>query len=104
MNPVPLSAATRARMDLLFSVEDRRAAALLLEEECANNLPYLERAGPKELERYRLAALKLSNGSLVKLARAVEMAKIDWRDLLMAAGFGEEAQAHERWWPGNNNR
>ncbi len=52
-----------------------------------------------EFERFRFAALRLSNGDLRKLEQAVELAKRDWRDLLMAAGFGEDVTAHERWRP-----
>jgi hypothetical protein len=41
--------------------------------------------------------LKLSEGNLDKLNRAVALAKTDWRDLLMAAGFGEDIKAHLAW-------
>jgi hypothetical protein len=50
-------------------------------------------------ERLQFAALKLSEGNLDKLDRAVALAKIDWRDLLMAAGFGEDIKAHLAWLP-----
>jgi len=33
------------------------------------------------------------------LLEAIELAKADWRDLLMAAGFGEDVRAHEFWIP-----
>lgn len=52
-----------------------------------------------QLERVRFAALKLSTGSLAGLRRAVELAKLDARDLLMAAGFGHDVRAHEAWFP-----
>lgn len=50
-------------------------------------------------ERKIVAALKLSEGDLTKLRRAVEVAKEDWRDLLVAAGFGHDTRAHEQWLP-----
>ena len=51
------------------------------------------------LERIRFAALKLSNGDLGELRQAVQIAGIDWRDVLVAAGFGHDLRAHERWFP-----
>jgi hypothetical protein len=51
------------------------------------------------LERYRYAALKLSGGDLGRLRQAIELAKSDWRDLLVAAGFAENVRAHKNWNP-----
>lgn len=48
-------------------------------------------------ERVQLAALKVSEQNLVLLRSAVELAHIDWRDLLMAAGFGFSVTEHEKW-------
>ena len=36
---------------------------------------------------------------MAELQKAIELAKTDWRDLLMSAGFGEDIHAHERWFP-----
>jgi hypothetical protein len=52
------------------------------------------------LERIRFAALKLSAGNLEALRSAVGLANRDWRDLLMAAGFGRDVDAHRSWHPG----
>jgi hypothetical protein len=41
--------------------------------------------------------LKLSNGNFEKLRQAVDLAKIDWRDLLVAAGFANDVEAHKKW-------
>lgn len=68
----------------------------MLIEECGNNLPFLENQTDVK-ERVRFAAVKLSEGRLDKLRQAVELAKADWRDLLMAADFGEDIYEHERW-------
>ncbi len=57
-------------------------------EQCGNNLPFLENVDER-IERFQFAALKLSEGKLSELDRAIALAKADWRDLLMAAGFGE---------------
>jgi hypothetical protein len=99
MPTVPLSQETKQRMDFMFYNEDAIVAAHLLISECSNNLPFCENDGPLELERLRFAALKLSDGNVPPLLEAIELAQKDWRDLLMAAGFGEDAKAHEQWVP-----
>ena len=50
-------------------------------------------------ERVRFAVLKLSCGNLDSLSHQLDEARIDWRDTLMAAGFGHETSAHKRWKP-----
>ena len=57
-------------------------------------MPILQNAGT---ERVQAAVLKLSGGSIDKLVKATDLAKADWRDVLMAAGFGEDPKAHEEW-------
>lgn len=95
--PVPLSAPTLERLDRVFAPEDRDAAAALLVAGCGRNLPFLEEQD--DFDRLRFAALKLSGGTLHGLAEAVALAKLDWRDLLVASGFGDDFTAHERWHP-----
>jgi hypothetical protein len=63
----------------------------------------MEQADSIGLERCRFAALKLSCGQLEKLRGAIELAAKDWRDLLMAAGFGRDLEAHLRWLPSENH-
>ena len=99
MNPQPLSPETRRRLDRLFAPAHRPTAEAILVNECGNNLPFLEKLDMFQLERYRYAALKLSEGNVESLRRAVRLAQDDWRDLLMSAGFGQDVTAHERWWP-----
>jgi hypothetical protein len=74
-----------SRIGELFPHEHRERVAKILETECGNNLPFLEKADSHGLERYQLAALQLSQGTLEGLREAVELAKTDWRDLLVAA-------------------
>jgi hypothetical protein len=94
-----LTPGTENRMQILFREEDWAEASRLLLEECGNNLPFLEDATPESLERFRFAALKVSRGDLTELRKAVELAKLDWRDLLMSANFGRDGHAHEHWMP-----
>ena len=98
--PTPaLSSETQWRLDGLFRPKERTEAARLLAEECGNNLPFLEKLDARGLERFQFAALKLSGGDLSRLRKAIELAKTDGRDLLMAAGFGTDVRAHESWTP-----
>ncbi len=80
-----LSETTLERIAELFPPEERDTVAQILQAECGNNLPFLEHADSAKLERYQLAALQLSKGTLEGLRQAVELAKVDWRDLLVAA-------------------
>jgi hypothetical protein len=58
-----------------------------------------ENASPEDVERIRVAALKLSGGNLDSLRAAIDLAKLDFRDLLMASGFGYSVNAHHDWLP-----
>ena len=71
----------------------------MLRDECGNNLPLMKDKDETALERLRFAALKLSQGELNKLLDAVILAQTDWRDLLVAAGFADDVQAHLSWLP-----
>src|SRR5712691_1444446 len=98
MAPSRVSPETEKRITLLFSPDEHELVRALLSEECGNNVPLLEDLDEVKLERVRFAALKLSQGKLDELDRAIALAKIDWRDLLMAADFGDP-QAHLSWFP-----
>lgn len=89
-----MSPETRSRLDLLFTPDERDLAERILAEECGNNLPFFEKATPQELERVRHAALKNSNGDIILLRNAVNLAKQDWRDLLVEAGFANDPHSH----------
>lgn len=93
----PLSPETRRRVELVFRGDDARVAAEMLERECGNNVPFCEDSDSVQMERIRFAALKVSEGKVEMLRQAVELAKLDWRDLLMWAGFGNDVKAHEKW-------
>lgn len=99
-----LSSETQRRVDILFRPDEREAAITLLIDQCGNNLPFLEHLDEYQLERFRFAALKLSAGNLDQLREAIELAQFDWRDLLMAAGFGHDITVHKLWLPGTSER
>jgi hypothetical protein len=96
---VDLTPRTGRVIEHFFASEDaRREVRRLLETECAETLPFMSTGTSEDLERIRFAVLRESGGDLPRLRRAVEMAKVDWRDLLMGAGFGLQTDAHERWY------
>jgi hypothetical protein len=98
---VGLSPLTRQQLEALFAPPDAAGAERLLASECAENLPMVGDATPSGLERLRAAALRFSDGSLIRLRQAIDLAKLDWRDLLVAAGFADDIHAHRRWQPGD---
>ena len=97
MDRTEISQETMRRVAALFPMAQQEEVNTLLSTQCGNNLPGLKAYTPIELERFQFAALKLSNGDLGKLKQALDLAKVDWRDLLMSAGFGEDINAHNSW-------
>jgi len=85
------------RLESLFPQEERVSATALLETECGNCLPFADSLGIEGIERVRCAALKISAGSMNKLENAVKLAKTDWRDVLVAAGFANDLYSHRLW-------
>ena len=96
---LPLSPESQERVELLFPPELQPRVRVLLEEECGDHLPMLKHVDAVAIDRFRFAALKLSDGDLPKLERAIKLAKRDWRDLLVAAGFAYSVTAHRSWRP-----
>jgi hypothetical protein len=94
-----LSPEAEKRIDLLFLPDRREEVRMLLQDECGNNLPFLENLDATALDRFRFAALKLSGGNLEALKKAIQLAKRDWRDLLVAADFANDIYAHKAWVP-----
>jgi hypothetical protein len=91
----PLTTGTQQRIAMLFQPNDVELVSSLMTNECGANLTKY----PELLERIRYAVLKLSHGDLDTLQRAIDIAKRDWRDALVFAGFGSSLKAHESWWP-----
>jgi hypothetical protein len=95
----PLTTGVRRRINILFRPHEIEPVSSLLTNECGPNLTKY----PELLERIRFAVLKLSNGDLNALQRAIDLAKLDWRDALVSAGFADDIKAHESWWPDSRN-
>ena len=94
---IELSPMTLRLVQRLFSQADIDDVSRLLEEECGENLPLILSPDPEGLERIRFAALRASEGDLGKLLEMIQLAQVDWRDLLVVAGFGYSTQAHAKW-------
>ena len=95
-----LSPETQRRVDAMYPAEKREEVSRLLVEECGHNIPP-SRSDADEFafERLRFAALKVSNGDVDVLKKAIDLAKEDYRELLGAAGFAWSTTAHKKWLP-----
>ncbi|HJZ98219.1 MAG TPA: hypothetical protein VKE70_17030 [Candidatus Solibacter sp.] len=77
-----LSAETQRRVDMMYFPAQRDEVARLLVEECGYNIPGTSPKGDEfSFERLRFAALKVSRGDIAILKEAIELAKVDFRDL-----------------------
>ena len=88
----PLSALVADALNFFFEGDIRDTVAALLIAECGSWLP--ESSSPDLIERIRLAVLKLAAGDETSLWA---LAKCDWRDVLVYAGFGDDLVAHVKW-------
>lgn len=93
-----LSEKTLEAIDNLFSPKERVSIQELLESECSKLALGCESWTDTQMERIWFAVLKLGSNNSQLFLEAVELARIDWRDLLISAGFGDDIQAHEKWW------
>jgi ABC-type siderophore export system fused ATPase/permease subunit len=94
-----LNVEVRERLEILFSQADWAEAERLLVEECSENLPLMSDDNTRLIERIRFAVLKLSEGQMDLLRMSIDDAKLDWRDVLLFAGFAEDVDAHHHWVP-----
>lgn len=79
----------------LFMADERETITKILIEKCnADKIYAFTEAG---VERIQLAVLKLSGGDTDKFLAVVELAQLNWRDVLVAAGFGYDLEAHLEW-------
>lgn len=88
---------THRTMDVIARTYPREAqerARVLLEQHCSIRVLGCDDWSQEQMERIWLAALKVADGDVERLAEAVRLARTDWRDLLTAAGFGDNLDAH----------
>ena len=77
---IEVTAKVKKNIDRFFAVSDAEFVLEMFENAKFPNTT--------EYERIFLAIIKLSEGNLVKFQKAFDLAKEDWRDVLVAAGFG----------------
>lgn len=83
-----LSMLVRTEVTRRFSQSQVDPAIEILER---TPLPFLDvPTRESDRQRVQLAAIKFAAGDLDKLRQATDLARIDWRDLLMATGLGGE--------------
>jgi hypothetical protein len=83
---VGLTAAVKHEIGKHFPTGQIEEVKSLLDRECGRTIPFCREASAKDLEHIRLCVLRLSKGNLSELRRWVELANVDQRDVLLAAG------------------
>jgi len=69
-----------------------------LQDYCEYLAEYIsDKTSLESYERFCFAILKLGKGSKSKFLQAIELGKCDYRDLLVAAGFGDSTTIHDEW-------
>ena len=96
---IELSDATWARVRAAFPADQHAVVGRALLERCGDNLPLVDPTYVTLAERIRFAVLKLSGGDIAQMERHLAMAAVDWRDVLVAAGFGNDTRSHLEWMP-----
>src|SRR5262245_18425901 len=90
---IPLSELTRSQVSALFDPGDVATVTAMLEARCGAGLPLVKPEWTRLVDRIRAAAIKLSGGDVDRLRRAIDSANVDWRDVLVAAGFANDLEA-----------
>ncbi len=93
-----LSTRTELLIEHAYAPEAQASVRTLLERDFSAEALGCSGWSVEEMERVWFAALKLGVDSNFALEAAVRLGRTDLRDLLMAAGFGEDLHAHLRWW------
>lgn len=96
---IDVSENTRHRIEAVFVKDDWDRVSDYLLKHCGDNLPLVESTYLELAKRIRFAVLKLSGGNFERLVEQTRDAEMDWRDVLVAAGFGEDTTAHLAWTP-----
>jgi|SRR6056297_1794093 len=98
---VPLSPKTDLLVFAAFSGESdefRSRIAAMLENDIGETIPFCDSSTPEEMERIRFAVIRLLAERRMAESDVIQLAKTDWRDLLMAADFGYDTGAHLAWY------
>ena len=66
-----------------FPTVSQETAVQWLMTECGRTLPLCEKASDSEIRRIQAAVINLSKGDISKLRYWIDIAKRDWRDVLI---------------------
>lgn len=93
---IPITPATVELVQYFFhNSSDQLEVIHYLQYDCSDTIWRTSTA--LEMERLWFAVLKLSQGKITLLIHAISEAQADYRDVLMAAEFGIDMDAHLRW-------
>jgi hypothetical protein len=84
--PVGLTPAVIGEISKHFPAEEQELIEQILDKECGRTIPFCREATARDLEHIRVCVLRLSKGNLSELRSWVQLANIDQRDVLLAAG------------------
>lgn len=84
----------RDHVAALFAPEDVKTAEQMLVHHLSGEDSILQ-----SMDRICFVAIRLSGGTLAGLRQAIVLYNADWRDLLVASGFGDDVNAHTKWKP-----
>lgn len=84
-------------IDVLFDAPRARELKKRLQLETSDDRIFGAFSTPIARERIWLAIVKMCSRGLGDWDSAFDLAKTDWRDLLMVAGFGLDTRAHLIW-------
>jgi len=88
---------TMKAIETLFSSEEQGIVKDELELNYFTNVAGCNGWSASQMERIWFAVLKSSNGQLSEFKTSIKLANTDFRDLLMIAEFGEDLEAHNKW-------
>ncbi len=94
---VPLSKDVKQKIAVVFKELDRPKASELIRRRCGTSLPMMKTVEIEDFDRIRFAVIKLSRGNVGKLEELIDQANVDWRDILVDAGFADDEKAHLAW-------
>jgi hypothetical protein len=83
--PVGLTPAVVGEISRQFPASARKQVEEMVDRSCGRTLPFQREATAQELEHIRLCVVRLSRGDHKKLREWIDLANVDWRDVLLAA-------------------
>jgi hypothetical protein len=96
--PIPLSKRCLLLAQVLWSEPRLSQMTARLIAEASENIPFHDKSTSNEMDRIRFSIMKLASMPIADDDAIFDLAKRDWRDLFMAAGFGWSEDEHLRWY------